>query len=350
MSCARDRYRVKPTPSQCQRLSTFAFALCFRGAKVIAAERTSTGFSIRYAPRGAKLGEEVSTAAPALLLATGSSSHHLAKELGHLVTPLVPSLFSFRLKEGNMLDATLAGVSVMDSELELELPPPSSAPEHATIASGVAKKRIKARGALLVTHRGLSGPAALKLSSFAARTLHKTKHNGVLRLNFLPDLSAADVSNQLSSFRAQPDVKAKQVGTTNPFGLPRRLWTVVVRGAPAGRDAANEGNAAFVDEKKVYSQLSNADVAAIASRLCSMRLAFSGKDSNKKEFVTAGGVSWAGVDPKRLASRSVPGLFFAGELLDVDGITGGHNFQSCWSTGHVAGSAAAEESLAAVSG
>ena len=96
-----------------------------------------------------------------------------------------------------------------------------------------------------------------------------------------------------------------------------------------------------------WSELGKKALEALQRRLCEAPLPFSGKDSNKDEFVTAGGVAWAGVDATRMASRLVPGLFFAGELLDVDGITGGHNFQSCWTTGMVAGTAAAQHATEA---
>jgi len=369
-------------------------------AKVLAVERSSAGFRIRYASRGAASDDDVTVTAPALLLATGSASHGLATQLGHDIVPLVPSLFSFRLQSGGMLDASLAGLSVQDAELELEPATPpsplSSESDHQRLlrpdvgisggAGGKKRKRkakgkkrgVIARGPLLVTHRGVSGPAVLKLSAFAARELHAAGYCGVLRLNLVPSLSGAEVSSQLHRFQAQLDVKAKQdcalatcvgrrlplpgwltfssapppawqVGTVNPFGLPRRLWAVVVRGVPASAECGESGeNGVLVDDMARWAQLTDTELAAISERLCGARLAFTGKDSNKDEFVTAGGVSWTGVDAKRMASKLVPGLFFAGELLDVDGITGGHNFQSCWSTGHVAGTAAAEGVLVSV--
>ena len=109
------------------------------------------------------------------------------------------------------------------------------------------------------------------------------------------------------------------------------------RGGGAAFDAAHA-----IDGATPWAQLSKADLRALEERMCRAPLPFSGKDSNKDEFVTAGGVRWTSVDTTRMESRHVRGLFFAGELLDVDGVTGGHNFQSCWTTGFVAGNAAAE--------
>lgn len=274
-----------------------------------------------------------------LLLATGSSSHHLAADLGHDILPLLPSLFSFRLSPGGMLDASLAGVSVADAELTLQLPPAPASAGEGSADSGSApspsKKRrragatnaLSARGPLLVTHRGLSGPAALRLSSFGASELAAAGYRGQLQLNLAPGHTSAQALSALEACRTRLDARLKQASTLNPFGLPRRLWAAVVA-------------AAAVDGGKRWDALANADLTRLQRATQTVPLAFSGKDSNKEEFVTAGGVAWAGVDARSMQSKLVPGLFFAGELLDVDGVTGGHNFQSCWTTGMVAGRAA----------
>jgi len=142
---------------------------------------------------------------------------------------------------------------------------------------------------------------------------------------------------------SRPDTRLKQLATLNPFGLPRRLWTAVV------------GDELVASKR--WDAVTKAELERLRARLQAAELPFSGKDSNKDEFVTAGGVAWSGVDSRSMGSRSVDGLFFAGELLDVDGVTGGHNFQSCWTTGMVAGRAAhahahewREQAAAAVAG
>lgn len=186
-----------------------------------------------------------------------------------------------------------------------------------------------------MTHRGVSGPAALKLSAFAAVELAEAGYAGALKLNLLPALSGAGVVGALEAFTV--DGRRKLVRNANPFGLPGRLWEAVACG---GGDEAEATGA------KRWGELRRAEVEALSSRLTATPLPFSGKDSNKDEFVTCGGVDWRDVDATQMQSRLVPGLFFAGEVLDVDGVTGGHNFQSCWTTGHVAGSGAAEHAAA----
>lgn len=363
------------------------------------------GFAVRIAERAGVARTEATVRARALILATGSTSHELAENLGHEISPLIPSLFSFRLRPGGMLDASLAGVSVADAELTLvpqPPPPPPPAPPSADSSSaargsadnisgegvssaaavarpntgggkssgkagrGRAKGKkgggggasISARGPMLVTHRGVSGPAALRLSAFAAKELAGCNYRGTLELNLAPELTRAQVTEQLVACRARMPMKA--VGNVNPFNLPKRLWAAVVTGGSSGSggnggrggDAHGSkggrgGGAAVdsahsVDPATQWAQLSKQDMRALEERTCRAPLAFSGKDSNKDEFVTAGGVCWSAIDTKRMESKHVPGLFFAGELLDVDGVTGGHNFQSCWTTGYVAGNAAAD--------
>ena len=183
-----------------------------------------------------------------------------------------------------------------------------------------------------------------------------------LELNLVPELSRGQVAEELAAFRARWPGKA--VANANPFALPKRLWAAVVIGRPPDSTVAGSAEAAeaahdgggggggggggdtdvgrAVDPSTRWDALSSADLRALEARMCRALLPFSGKDSNKDEFVTAGGICWSGVNAARMESRHVEGLFFAGELLDVDGVTGGHNFQSCWSTGFVVGNAAAE--------
>eukprot|EP00967_Tisochrysis_lutea_P024840 scaffold28541_cov30-Tisochrysis_lutea.AAC.1 len=317
------------------------------GAKVTSIARCETGkFKLTCTSPNSESGRSQSAplfvSATSLLLATGSSSHHLAKDLGHEISPLIPSLFSFRLSSGGMLDSSLAGVSVPDAELTLECmrvanPAEEDAENSATPSPPPRKRKgkrgggtsqvLSARGPLLVTHRGVSGPAALRLSAFGAHELAEAKYRGILRLNLAPNYSVDEANSAIESCKSRTDTRLKQVGTVNPFGLPRRLWAAVV-------------SASMVDPSKRWDTVKKSELAQLQRAVQASPLEFSGKDSNKEEFVTAGGVSWSGVDSRTMSSRSVPGLFFAGELLDVDGVTGGHNFQSCWTTGMVAGRAA----------
>ena len=231
-----------------------------------------------------------------------------------------------------------------------------------------------------MTHRGVSGPAALKLSAFAAVELAEAGYAGALKLNLLPALSGTGVVSALEAFKV--DGRRKLVRNANPFGLPGRLWEAVACG---GGDEAEATGA------KRWGELRRAEVEALSSRLTATPLPFAGKDSNKDEFVTCGGVDWRDVAATQMQSRLVSGLvvleahvprcnppdsavfavslvftrrserarretvlsrpqgtvlvhrrlFFAGEVLDVDGVTGGFNFQAAWTTGYTAGQAAA---------
>ena len=318
------------------------------------------GFVVQIAKRGGNAGEQIVLRSPALILATGSTSHDLAEALGHEIAPLIPSLFSFRLRPGGMLDASLAGVSVPDAELSFQAPAAPASKASKTKGKPKGKRGsgiVSARGPLLVTHRGVSGPAALRLSSFGAKELSSCGYEGTLELNLVPSLTRQQAGEELGGCRARMPLKA--VGNVNPFKLPKRLWAAVVTagtheseggggkasdagGATGGGSGAAADAVHRVDPSTPWGQLSKQDLRALELRSCRAPLPFSGKDSNKDEFVTAGGVTWSSVDTKRMESKHVPGLFFAGELLDVDGVTGGHNFQSCWTTGYVAGNAAAD--------
>jgi len=212
------------------------------------------------AEAGAGAGGTVRVRCAALVLATGSESHGLAAGLGHEIAPLVPSLFSFRLCAGGLLDASLAGVSHPDVGLTLQPPPPPPppppAPADATAATLAAdappakKKRgrgggrggrggrgggrgagvLHARGALLVTHRGVSGPAALRLSSFAAAPLAEAGYKGRLSLNLAPQLTAEEALSALQRFQSAEGTRRKQVRNVNPFGVASRLWAAVACG------------------------------------------------------------------------------------------------------------------------
>lgn len=249
-----------------------------------------------------------------VLLATGSNPqvYAWAAALGHEVAAPVPSLFTFKIDDPRL--AGLAGVSVPDAEVTL------------TDASKAAKG-LTQRGPLLVTHWGLSGPAVLKLSAWGARDLHEQGYRVDLRVNWLPDLSAETLRGRLLAQKtAEP---RKQVAAHAAFGLPGRLWAALTVAAGVG--------------EKRWADVSKADLGALEGELGRGRFAVSGKGVFKDEFVTCGGVKLTEVDFRTLASRRCPGLYFAGELLDVDGVTGGFNFQSAWATGYLAGRALAEE-------
>jgi len=253
-------------------------------------------------------GETVST--DRLLIATGGGRAEgglaLLKKLGHTIEQPIPSLFTFHIDDPRLKD--LAGLSV----------------EKAVVS--VAAKKLREQGPLLVTHWGMSGPAVLKLSAWGARALHETDYKFTLSVNWLgattPDAARAALA------AARTSNARKQVGTWNPFSLPQRLWERLIA-------------AAGITSTMIWTSVSNPLLGAICAQLTAGEYAVSGKSMNKEEFVTCGGVRLTEVDFKTMQSRICPGLFFAGEVLDIDGVTGGFNFQAAWTTGWLAGKAMA---------
>lgn len=241
-----------------------------------------------------------------LLLAAGGNRSNagftIAAQFGHTIEPPVPSLFTFNIKDPRLAD--LAGVSVEEAVTE------------------VAGQKLKERGPLLVTHWGLSGPAILKLSAWGARSLHDCGYRFTLRVNWAPKYNAETARAALEAARAANP--KKQITTWCPVGLPARLWEKLVAAAGLAPDA-------------IWTGIGNAALRALAAQVCEAEFAVDGKSTFKEEFVTCGGVRLGEVDFKTMESRLVPGLHFAGEFLDVDGITGGFNFQNAWTTGRLAG-------------
>jgi hypothetical protein len=239
-----------------------------------------------------------------VLLATGGcrteAAGKLAVSLGHTLEPPVPSLFSFHIEASWLRE--LAGISVETAEVS---------------AAG-----LRERGALLVTHTGLSGPAILRLSAWGARDLHKIDYRFPLLVNWLPSFRP----EMLAACRAEQP--ARLVVNTPLPPLPARLWEQLVL-------------AAGIDRETRWARLSKAEYHRLAQQLTLTELPVTGKSLNKEEFVTCGGVRLREVNFKTMESRICPGLYLAGELLDIDGITGGFNFQSAWTTGWIAGHAMA---------
>ena len=245
-----------------------------------------------------------------LLVATGgnrsSAGFAIAEHFGHAIEPLVPSLFTFHIKDPRLQE--IPGVSVEDA------------------ATAVPGTPLKERGPLLVTHWGLSGPAVLKLSAWGARTLHDCGYKFALRVNWAPAYTGDTARAALEAARAANP--RKQVATWSPLGLPLRLWEKLIVAASLAPAAT-------------WATLGNPALRALAAQACEAEFAVDGKSLFKEEFVTCGGVRLAEVNFKTMESRLAPGLHFAGEVLDIDGVTGGFNFQSAWTTGRLAGLALA---------
>jgi len=245
-----------------------------------------------------------------LLLATGgcraAAAGQLAVSLGHTLEPPVPSLFTFQIETPWL--RSLAGVSL----------------ESAEVSVPVAK--LRERGPLLVTHWGLSGPAVLKMSAWGARELHRLDYKFPLLVNWLPGSNAEKIVREFQARREMAG--AKLIVNVPLFPLTARLWEQLVLAAGIARDTR-------------WSILTRAQMHALAQQLTRTEFSVTGKSLNKDEFVTCGGVKLGEVNFKTMESKICPGLFFAGELLDVDGVTGGFNFQAAWTTGFIAGHAMA---------
>lgn len=225
----------------------------------------------------------------------------------HIVAP-VPSLFSFNLPGNAIVD--LRGLSVPDAKVK------------------IAGTKLAAQGPLLITHWGLSGPAVLKLSAWGALLLEARQYRFEVIVNWLPEYNEESVNAYLTE--AQMTFASRQVSNKNPFGLPSRLWQYFL--AEAG-----------VEEAVLWSHLKAKQRHLLARQLCNMTVQVSGKTTYKEEFVTAGGIDTAYVDVQTMEHKLMPGLYVVGEALNIDGITGGFNFQNAWTTSFIAARAIASK-------
>ena len=248
-----------------------------------------------------------------LLLATGSGPHGYtwAREMGHTIVPPVPSLFTFNVKDERL--EGLPGIAVEDALVKLMEP------------SGDAT--LQQRGPVLITHWGLSGPAVLKLSAWAARELHTANYTAPIEINWLPQLRDEDIIDRLTA--RKHEAGSRQIVSHSPFHeIPARLWKSFV-------------HAAHIFDEQQWVKLPKANLLNLGAQLSHGRYAVRGKGQFKDEFVTCGGVKLSEINFKTMESRVCAGLFFAGEILDIDGVTGGFNFQNAWTTGWLAGQALA---------
>lgn len=237
--------------------------------------------------------------ADAVIITTGSAARmwQILESLGHTVVPAVPSLFTFNIRDERIKD--LMGLSVAQAQVK------------------VLGLKLMASGPLLITHWGMSGPAILRLSAWGARELAERNHQFQIAVNWTGEYTTLQVLEELKQFKHQHP-KKNIIG--NPlFGLPRRLWEKLI---------TTEG---------VYADASFKLLESIAQILSASVFEVRGKSTNKDEFVTAGGVQLSEVDFKTMQSKKLKGLYFAGEVLDIDAITGGFNFQAAWTTAYLAG-------------
>ena len=240
-----------------------------------------------------------------VLVATGSNPKmwEILNNLGHNIESAVPSLFTFNIRDERIKDlpglSTKASVKVVTTNLRTE-------------------------GPLLITHWGMSGPAILKLSAWGARELHDMAYKFQIRVNWLPGYSQEDLSEELSELKL---TYRKQHISKNPhFGLPKRLWKSLV-------------TASGIPDNLIWADMNKKQIKDLSLQLTAGIFEVNGKSTFKEEFVTAGGIDLKQVNFKTFESRIQKNLFFAGEILNIDAITGGFNFQNAWTGAYIAAKA-----------
>ncbi|MGL2992565.1 NAD(P)/FAD-dependent oxidoreductase [Flavobacterium sp. TSSA_36] len=240
-----------------------------------------------------------------LILATGSNPKiwDMLQEFGHAIIPPVPSLFTFNTKDPRIKE--LPGVS-------------------AKVTVRVKDTKLEATGPLLITHWGMSGPAILKLSAWGARILHDKNYQFTLLVNWLNDLDTAEALAQLKTLK-QEQAK-KTVAKKSPFELTNRLWESLVL-------------AAGISTETKWADLSKTQLQHLAQQLTNGVFQINGKSTFKEEFVTAGGIDLKEINFKTMESKIHPNLYFAGEIVNIDAITGGFNFQNAWTSGYIVANA-----------
>lgn len=240
-----------------------------------------------------------------LVIATGgnpnSNFYNWIASLGHTIIPPIPSLFTFNDSEDKFKD--LMGLAVPNGEVR------------------IAGTKLSQSGPILITHWGLSGPAVIKLSAWAAEYLYQQKYEFTALVSWIGPTTEVEIQKQLLEFKQS---KGKQKVYTNPqFGIPQRLWTRLCE-------------LSQIEENKIWGELAQKNLNRLMEYLIRCPFKIKGKTTFKEEFVTCGGVDLKEIDLERMESKLVKNLFFAGEVLNIDGETGGFNFQAAWSTGFVA--------------
>lgn len=226
--------------------------------------------------------------------------------IGHTIESPVPSLFTFNMPDNPI--TALMGVAV---------------PEAVVKITGT---KLTQTGPLLITHWGLSGPAILKLSAWGARELAGKQYRFSVCVNWLPGEHEQSLAGRFAGYRIA--LAAQKISNRNPFGLPGRLWHFLLTHAG-------------IPEDKRWADLAAKAQNQLIGLLVNSTYAVNGKTTFKEEFVTAGGIKLSEIDPQTMQSKLLPGLFFAGEVMDVDGVTGGFNFQHAWTSGYIAATAIA---------
>ncbi len=227
-----------------------------------------------------------------------TNAYNIIKQLGHSIIEPIPSLFTFNLPNES-IKKNLQGLSVRNAQIK------------------IAQSKLQFNGPVLITHWGLSGPAVLKLSAFAATDFFKQNYFSDISVNWVYPLKPSEIELIIKQFQKN---KHKALPySQSMFGLPKRLWEFLCMKS----DIMNT---------KPWSEVNNKQINKLVQNLCNNVLKMEGKTTFKEEFVSCGGVSLKEINFKTMESKLIPNLFFCGEVLNIDGITGGFNFQSAWST------------------
>jgi predicted Rossmann fold flavoprotein len=240
-----------------------------------------------------------------VIVATGGSPKmdglEWLKILGHKIETPVPSLFTFKIPNDKI--TKLMGLSLDNTFVNIQ------------------GTKLKSEGALLITHWGMSGPAVLKLSAFGARILSDLNYKFKINVNWIGERNNDYVAKQLNAIISEHPNKL--VINLKPFGLPLRLWHYLLEKI-------------IIPHDKTWSSIGKKHLNQLINILTNDEYSISGRTTFRDEFVTCGGVSLSSIDLKTMQSKVVPNLYFAGEILDIDGITGGYNFQNAWTSGFIA--------------
>jgi predicted Rossmann fold flavoprotein len=240
-----------------------------------------------------------------LILATGSNPKiwEMLQTFGHAIVNPVPSLFTFNIKDSRIKE--LPGVS-------------------AIVSVKVKDTKLTSTGPLLITHWGMSGPAILKLSAWGARILFEKNYQFSIFVNWLNGLAADDVEKILKELKQEHAKKA--VSKKSPFEFPNRLWESLVL-------------ASNIEEETKWADLSKNQLQNLTNQLTNSCFQVNGKSTFKEEFVTAGGIDLKEINFKTMESKLHENLYFAGEIVNIDAITGGFNFQNAWTSGFIVSNA-----------
>ena len=271
--------------------------------EVKAVKKISDGFELIFS-------NDTTLVANFLCIASGgypkSTQFEWLHQIGHTIEAPVPSLFTFNMP-GNPINA-LMGISVERVQVK------------------IMGSKLAEEGPLLITHWGMSGPAILKLSAWGARELAAKNWQFGMVVNWLPAYNEQTLKDKFQLIRF--DIAAQKISNRNPFLLPQRLWEYLLQQSG-------------VNENSRWADLPAKEQNKLIKNICAQEFSVNGKTTFKEEFVTSGGIALEEVEHASMQSKIVPGLFFAGEVLNVDGVTGGFNFQNAWTTGWIAANAIA---------